>query len=517
MNEKRVRKVRTSGARAKAVKASKRPKLKPVQRSPRPSRRIAAIGASAGGLEALEQFFDAQPTDTGLTFVIIQHLSPHFPSVMDELLARHSSMNIHQATAGTVPEPNAIYLRPARKTLTIENGRFQLADEDETSHLTLPIDAFLRSLADDSQEDAIAIILSGTGSDGTLGASAVRETGGTVLVQEPATARFESMPRSIVERNLASAIGEPAELAKLVSNLVSSGTLPEQTENGFRNDISDPEIEIIRLLQRRCGTDFGYYKMSTVGRRIRRRAEIASLDNLGEYAAFLKEHPDEVDLLIKDLLIGVTAFFRDPEAFAALKQKALRTIASSMNSTRQFRVWVPGCATGEGGLTQSRILLSELARELGTEPNIKVFATDIFEPALETAARGLYDESSLKEVPKELVERYFEEHVGKYQVRPSLRRQVVFSVHNILKDPPFTRMDLVSCRNMLIYFNEEAQRKVLTFFHFALHVNGTLFLGSSESLSDLSDEFGTIDNNWRIFRKLRDVRLRGVPTHAAPN
>ncbi len=468
---------------------------------------IVAIGASAGGLEALEELFSSLRADTGLAFVVVQHLSPDFPSMMDELLARQSRMQILQARDGMKAEPNVIYLRPARRTLLISDGCFALHNEDESAHLSLPIDAFLQSLAQEQEKRAVAIILSGTGSDGTKGAAAIRERGGTVLVQEPSSARFDSMPRSILERNLATASAVPAALAEIIQRLASGLPIPTDEAGGDEDLGLDPETVILRLLQRRCGTDFGYYKMSTVGRRIRRRAEMARLDNLAEYAAKLKAEPDEIDLLTKDLLIGVTAFFRDPEAFEAVEDKVLPSIVSEMGPGRQIRVWVPGCATGEEAYSIA-ILLSEAARAAGTEINAKIFATDIFPPALERAARGVYEEESLANVAPELIERYFEPVNGRHQVKPTLRRLVVFSTHNLLKDPPFTRMDLISCRNLLIYFNDTAQRKVVSLFHLALNVGGLLFLGSSETLSEIADEFGIVDVRWRLFRKLRDIRLK---------
>lgn len=469
--------------------------------------RIVAVGASAGGLEALEQFFRALGSDTGFAFVVIQHLSPDFPSMMDELLGRHSPMRICQITKGTQIEPNVIYLRPARQTLTVKRGVLELVDEDVHKHLSLPIDAFLNSLAQDVGDRAIGIIFSGTGSDGSAGAAVINEAGGTMLVQEPSTARFESMPRTIIERNLASGVASPAGLAALVHRLAAGLNLPgvdEETEDG---QPLDPETVILRLLQRRCGTDFGYYKMSTVGRRIRRRAELSRTEGLSDYVTLLKRVPEELDLLTKDLLIGVTEFFRDAEAFQRFGDSAIAPIGRSLGGDEPFRVWVPGCATGEEAYSIAMVL-SEAAREADVELNAKIFATDIYAPALEVAGRGIYDEASFGRLPSDFIERYFDTTSGRFQVKPSLRRLVVFSSHNLLKDPPFTRMDLISCRNLLIYFNEVAQQKVLTFFHLALNVNGTLFLGPSETLNDLSEEFAVIDSKWRIFRKLRDVRLR---------
>ncbi|MGA7426615.1 MAG: CheR family methyltransferase [Rhodoplanes sp.] len=476
--------------------------------SERPRRpiRIVAIGASAGGLEALELFFDTMGSDSGAAFVIVQHLSPDFPSVMDELLARHARMQIRTVKSGMEVEPNVIYLRPARQTLIIEQGHLVLKQEDKTTHLNFPIDAFLKSLASDQKDAAIAVILSGTGTDGTLGAAAVRDAGGMVLAQEPDTARFDSMPRTVIERNLANGAASPKMLPRMLQRILSGE--PLQIADEHEDDAAgDPERYILQLLQRRCGTDFGHYKKTTVGRRIRRRAEMAHFDNLAAYAAKLERDPGEIDLLSKDLLIGVTHFFRDPEAFNALAEKVLPRIMADISAQRPLRVWVPGCATGEEAYSIA-ILLMEYARKEGVELNAKVFATDIYRPALERAGRGVYDEATVNSLGPELLERYFDVSGDHYVVKPQLRRFVVFSAHNLLKDPPFTRIDVVSCRNLLIYFDEVAQRMALMLFHFALDRNGILFLGPSETVSELADEFGVVDQHWRIFRKLRDVRLR---------
>ena len=478
----------------------------PIADKPRRPVRIVAIGASAGGLEALETFFDAMVADTGAAFIIVQHLSPDFPSVMDELVARHTRMKIRTVKSGMEVEPNVIYLRPARQTLIIEQGHLVLTQEDKTTHLNFPIDAFLKSLASDQKEAAIAVILSGTGTDGTLGAAAVRDAGGTVLAQEPDTARFDSMPRTVIERNLANGAASPKMLPRMLQRILSGE--PLQIADEHEDDAAgDPERHILQLLQRRCGTDFGHYKKTTVGRRIRRRAEMAHFDTLAAYAAKLEQEPEEIDLLSKDLLIGVTSFLRDPEAFKVLAEKVVPRIMANVSAQRPLRVWVPGCATGEEAYSIG-ILLLEHARREGIELNAKIFATDIFRPALERAGRGVYDEAIVKSLGPELLERYFDMSGDHYVVKQQLRRYVVFSVHNLLKDPPFTRMDVVSCRNLLIYFDEVAQRTAMMLFHFALDRNGILFLGPSETVSELADEFGVVDQHWRIFRKLRDVRLR---------
>ena len=466
--------------------------------------RIVAIGASAGGLEPIEQLFDAMPTDSGLAFVIIQHLSPDFRSMMDQLLARHSTMAIHHPEDGTRVEPNVVYLNPPRKELTIANGRLHLRERADPEVLSFPIDGFMHSLAEDRKEAAIGIILSGTGSDGTLGASAICQAGGVVIVQEPSSAKFDAMPRSALERGVATVTALPRDMAALIERHIGGETLgmPDPGES-----FQSPEHEILALLQKRYGADFGYYKHATVNRRIRRRALMNQVSDPYEYARFVRENTDELEALYCDLLIGVTAFFRDKQAFDALASQVIPDIASRMAHDRQLRIWVAGCASGEEPYSIA-ILVSEFARKNGLPLNLKIFATDIHFTSLDIASAGLYAEESLQGVRQDLIDEYFEKAGDKFQVKQHLRRLVVFSPHNLIKDPPFTRMDLVSCRNLLIYLDDVAQKKVLALFHFALEKDGVLFLGPSETTGELESEFETLDQKWRIFRKQRDIRLR---------
>lgn len=470
----------------------------------RPPARIVGIGASAGGLEALESFFHAMPVDSGLAFVIVQHLSPDFRSMMDELLARHSRMRIRHALDGMPIESNTVYLNPPRQNLIVEDGKLYLAQPNPQDHPNLPIDAFFASLAKDRHVEAIGIILSGTGSDGTKGAGAIIEAGGVVLAQEPASAKFENMPRSAIEKGVTTATAPPDQMPGLIARVISGEALP--TEDAGPDVELEPEGDILRQLERRFGANFGYYKKTTVGRRLMRRAALMGLQNLANYAAVLRKDPAELERLYADLLIGVTAFFRDSAAFASLSNIGMPWIARTMSVDRQLRVWIPGCASGEEAYSIA-ILLSEYARLNNIVLNTKIFATDLHHGSLETAGAGLYSSKCLSELSDELRDRYFDAVGGRYQVKTALRRLIVFSPHNLIKDPPFTRLDLVSCRNLMIYFDEVAQAKVLSLFHFALNKDGVLFLGPSESLGILQEEFESLDGRWRIYRKLRDVPL----------
>ncbi len=467
--------------------------------------RVVAIGASAGGLEPLEQLFDAMPTDRGLGFVIIQHLSPDFRSMMDQLLARHSSMTIRHAGDGMKVEANVVYLNPPRTELTIEDGKLHTREHPSPELLSLPIDSFFRSLAEDQGEMAIGIILSGTGSDGSRGGKAIREAGGTLIVQEPTSAKFDSMPRAAIERGTATVTALPQDMPELLRRLVSGDDIDENDDPDYSS--SEPESVILSLLERRYGADFGYYKQSTVGRRIRRRALLNQTNSIDKYVEMLKNDMDEQEALYCDLLIGVTSFFRDQEAFDVLATTVLADVASVMSLERPLRVWVAGCASGEEPYSLA-ILISEFARTHGLTLNAKIFATDIHFNSLEAASAGIYARDRLENMPPELIERYFDQIGNEYSVKQIIRKLVVFSPHNLIKDPPFTRMDLVTCRNLLIYLDDVAQKKVLALFHFSLRKDGALFLGPSESTGDLDGEFETVSKKWRIFKKLRDVRLR---------
>ena len=468
------------------------------------SPRIVAIGASAGGLDPLEQFIEAMPVETGLAFVVIQHLSPDFRSMMGELLTRHSSMNIFRVEDGMEIAPNAIYLNLPRQEMTVQKGRFVLQEIDEERGLRLPIDSFFDSLAKEAGKDAICVVLSGTGSDGTLGSKAIRNAGGAVFVQEPRSAKFDGMPNSVLNKQLADAVAPPAQLADLVLRHVRGQEFSDEQE------VPAPPMEpleaILFLVREKFGTDFNYYKKSTIERRIQRRSEICGIDDLATYLGLLNKDEDELEALYSDMLIEVTSFFRDSHAFEMLRVKVIPSIASEMSRDRQIRIWVPGCASGEEAYSIA-ILLAEYAHENDVPLNFKILATDIHSRSLNVASVGTFSEQALQKLSSEQIDRYFEKQGSYMQIRADLRRMIVFSVHNILKDPPFTRIDLISCRNVLIYFNDVAQQKALALFHFGLQRGGYLFLGPSESVGKLATEFKTIDQRWRAFQKSRNIRL----------
>ena len=480
---------------------------------PSEATRIVAIGASAGGLEPLQQFFDAMPTDSGLAFVIIQHLSPDFRSMMDELMARHSTMTICRAEDGMQLSPNTVYLNSPRTEMTVADGQLRLRKGSPDAVLELPINIFFESLAKEQRSDAIGVILSGTGSDGTKGCEAIKAKGGAVLVQEPGTAKFDSMPVSVIDRSLADSVAPPEDLPTVIMDLVKGRDIRMMLDTGAVR--GDPTRALFSLLRERFGADFSHYKRATVDRRIRRRADMCKLPDLESYVDFLVGNRDELEALYHDLLIGVTAFFRDAEAFHTLETKIIPAVAAEMSIEHQVRVWVPGCASGEEAYSIA-IAFSEFARLNDIPLNLKILATDIHSRSLEAAGAAVYTSENLKHLSRERRDRYFDQEGDYYQIKPSLRRNIVFSPHNLISDPPFTRIDLLSCRNLLIYFNDEAQQKVLSFFHFALNKNGYLFLGPSESVGKLGDEFAVVDKRWRMYQKSRDVRLADASSLLPP-
>nr|WP_320140912.1 CheR family methyltransferase [uncultured Cohaesibacter sp.] len=467
--------------------------------------RVVAIGASAGGLEPIEQFFDALPTKPNVAFVIIQHLSPNFQSMMDQLIARHTHMRIVHAEDQMEIEPNVIYLNPPRTELSIENGKLSTKAYPDNNMLSMPIDAFFSSLAKEEGEHAIGIILSGTGSDGTRGSLQIVQNGGVVIAQESSTAKFDSMPRKVIDTIPTAYVADVKDMPEIIKAVVSGSKVPRPEPEAI--DADNPEARILSILQKSYGTDFTFYKNATIHRRIQRRALLKREPSLDKYCESLLFDKDEMDTLYCDLLIGVTEFFRDKGAFEALETKVLSKLVADMSEERQIRIWVPGCATGEEPYSIA-ILVSEIAKRNGITPNLKVFATDIHFKSLGIAAEGSYNAESVAHIPEPLLEDYFNYVDNRYQVKKSLRRKVVFSTQNLLKDPPFTKIDLITCRNLLIYFNELAQRKVLSLFHFALKDKGYLFLGSSETVGNLDNEFHSIDKRWRIFQKIRNSQIR---------
>ena len=470
-------------------------------------RYVVGIGASAGGLEAIERLFDSMPEDTGMAFVIVQHLSPDYKSLMDEVLARWTPMPILKVENGMAVHPNSIYLIPPKKEMVIASGRLLLTDKDPNATLTLPIDHFLRSLAQDCGRRAIAIVLSGTGSDGSRGVADVHNAGGLVIAQSEASAKFDGMPRSVRESGAADCLLAPERIPK---KLIAYAADPNAVADVLPLDNASLEKtglkQVFMLIRDSYGLDFSHYKLNTILRRTERRIALSKIENVGGYVERLRKDPQELGQLYKDLLIGVTKFFRDSEAFDLLVDKAVANLIDKAPEDSEIRVWVAGCATGEEAYTFA-ILLDEAVRQSGKALQIKIFATDVHSESLETAGHGIYPETSLEEIPQEVVSRCFKRVEEGYQIDQRLRQMIVFAKQNLVKDAPFTKLDLISCRNLLIYLQPQAQRKILSLFHFGLKAGGILMLGPSESPGPIGDEFEAINTKWNIHRKRKDTQI----------
>jgi two-component system CheB/CheR fusion protein len=476
-----------------------------VAATPEPRDRcfVVGVGASAGGLEALQKFVGRLRRTGQLAYVVIQHLSPDFKSLMDELLIPHTELRVCRAQEGAEVEPDTIYLMPPKHEMTISGGRLCLTERESGGGLFLPIDTFFRSLAEDLQSRAVAVVLSGTGSDGSRGVRAVHEAGGLVAVQNQESAKFDGMPRSAIDTGVVDLILPAEDLAEaLIRYADQDGRLSRQDDDSEQDVMG----RIFTLLQRESGIDFGDYKGGTVGRRIERRLLMSDTRDLESYLQRIEQDPAELRSLYKDMLIGVTRFFRDPEAFQRLRTEVVPTLIDRLLPDDEMRIWVPGCATGEEAYSLA-ILTSEAFAERSRPPRFRIFATDVHRASLDLAGSGRFSRQHIAGLPADVRDAYFEPRQDEYQVRSELRERVVFAHHNILRDAPFTRLDLLSCRNLLIYFKPQAQRRLLTLFHFALKAGGAMFLGPSESPGPISDEFALIDARWKIFRKLRDVRL----------
>ncbi len=469
---------------------------------------VVGIGASAGGLEAIESFFSKMPEDTGLAFVVVQHLSPDFKSLMDELLSRHTDMLIKRVEDGMTVEPNIVYLIPPKKEMIISGGKLLLSDKDPAQALSLPIDVFFRSLAQDAGERAVGIVLSGTGSDGSRGILDIHQAGGLVMVQDEKTAKFDGMPGSAIRTGISDFIIPPEQMPPALLNFLNHPKAPTfDLEKLIPDETPHSSFtRIFNILHKKFGIDFNHYKTNTISRRIQRRIAFHHLRDIEEYIELFEKDDAEPMALYKDLLIGVTKFFRDPNAFDFLEKKIIPRIVDNATLHEEIRVWIPGCATGEE-VYSIAMLFDEYFSKVDKPLNIRIFATDINRDLLDFAAAGEYTSHEMQNVPQDRIERYFVHENGKYTINPDLRKTVVFAEHNLIKDPPFTRIDLISCRNLLIYFIPGSQKKVISLFHFALKLSGILFLGPSETIGDLSEEFDVMDHRWKVYSKKRDVRL----------
>ena len=478
---------------------------------------VVGIGASAGGLEAIEQFFTHMPPDSGMAFVIVQHLDPARHSSMPEIMSRLTKMPVYMATEGMKVAPDSIYLIPPDRNMGIQDGALYLQEAAQPRGLRLPVDFFLRSLAREKGPDAICVVLSGTGSDGTLGLRAIKAEAGTVFVQDPESARYDGMPRSAISTGLADFVlppeAMPGRLMQFIKHAAVNGA-----RIGATGESTEPLQQVFATLRARTGHDFSRYKQTTFRRRLERRMSVNGIDDVAEYARFLRENAPEARALLKDVLISVTGFFRDPEAFADLKEK-LKKLMKARAPGSDVRVWVAGCATGEEAYSIAMVI-SECQDELEKRFLVQMYATDIDADALNAARAGIYPANIAPDVAPERLRRFFVKEGKLYRVKKELREMAVFAPQDLIKDPPFSRMDLICCRNLLIYLENDVQKRLLLLLHYALSPGGILFLGPSETIGDATDLFSTLDKKWKIFQRkeaaVSPERLR-FPSAFAPS
>lgn len=469
---------------------------------------VVGIGASAGGLEALEQLFDSMPSGTGAAFVVVQHLSPDHKSLMANLLARHTSMPVVTVRDAMELEAETIYLIPPGNLMTLSEGQLRLSPKNPKA-LSLPIDLFFSSLAGEFRDRCIGVILSGTGSDGTRGAVVINDAGGLLLAQDPENAKFDGMPRSVIATGLVDEILPAETLGRRIKDHILQKPEtrvgpPPRTPSDL--DTGSALEGIFHLLHNHGGVNFRDYKPATVLRRIERRMQVRHVPDFEHYLELLENDAGEVSVLRREILIPVTNFFRDPEAFDTIASKAVEQIVQQASGSHPIRVWVAGMSTGEEAYSIA-ILFAEAFDRARRWPDIKIFATDVEQKNVDAASAGTFSEAIMAEVSPERLERFFIKRGSHFVVKPDLRQTLVFARHNLLEDPPFTRMDMVSCRNVLIYFVPGAQERALRRFQYALAPGGYLFLGSSESLAGLSSDFTPVSSKHKLFQMLRSTTL----------
>ncbi len=460
---------------------------------------IVGIGASAGGLEAIHEMFDNVPDNTNFSFVIVQHLSSDHKSLMGELLSKHTSMQIFEAKDNMKLEPNCVYLIPNKYMMTVEKGKLKLHEKLHDRSPNNAIDIFFESLANDAGEKAVGIILSGTGTDGTKGIEAIKSKGGVVVVQDPISAKFDGMPNSAVASGYADLIFSPDMIAEELIDFIQQAPLIRSFNEQHHKD-EYVVTGILDLVKTIAGYDFREYKKPTIYRRLAKRMAELNVRSLQEYFNYLKNHADEPKKLCKEFLIGVTKFFRDTDAFEEIKTSVLPELFKQKRTDNLLKVWVVACSTGEEAYTIAIILQEYIETNKITGVNIKIFATDIDTDAIDVASKGLYNGSTQNDVPEELLAKYFIQEGNNYRVAPHIRKMVVFAHHNVLNDPPFSKIDLISCRNMLIYMSVPPQKHILKSFHFAINREGYVFLGPSENIGILKDSFLEINRKWKIYK-----------------
>ena len=462
---------------------------------------VLGIGASAGGLEAFEKFFQNMPPDSGMAFILVPHLDPKHISMMPDIIRKYTEMKVCQIKDGIKIEPNFVYLIPPNKDLAILHGVLQLIEFNSESGLRMRIDYFFRSLAEDQKEKSVCVILSGMGTDGTLGLKAIKSELGMVMVQDPETAKCDSMPRSAIQTGLVDYVLPPEKMPEQIikySKHLIQGVSPKfiPTKRNLTNELQ----KICILLRSRTGHDFSLYKQNTICRRIERRMNVNQIDNVSNYVRYLQEIPEEIDALFKDILIGVTSFFRDKESFEVLRKNILPELFKNKSNDYSVRIWVSGCSTGEEAYSIA-IILREYMEETQKQFDVQIFGTDIDSDAIDSARNAVFPSSISADVSPERLRKFFVKDVDRYRIRKDIREMLIFAQQDVIKDPPFTKLDLLSCRNLLIYMDSELQKKLFPLFHYSIKPDGFLFLGTSETIGEFADLFKVVDKKWKIFKR----------------
>lgn len=491
---------------------------------------VVGIGASAGGLQAVKSFFEHMPKDCGMAFVVILHLSPDHQSVADKIIQESTGMPVTQVNSTMAIEKNQVYVISPAQLLTMNDGYLALSPSVREGGSHIAIDLFFRDLADTHKERAFCLVLSGTGSDGAVGLSRIKEQGGITLVQTPEDAEFDGMPLAALETQMVDLVLPVVEMPQKLLELWRNAQaiiLPTANDPEIRTippanerDAAVAEqllLDILIQLRASTGHDFKHYKRATVLRRIERRLQVTAQPDLATYYNFLQSHPEETKALLGDMLIGVTNFFRDREAFEALERDVIPNLVKSLEDSaphrEEVRIWSAGCSTGEEAYSLAMLVTEQLALD-ASNAKMQVFATDIDERAITHGRNGVYPEAIITDVPPSRLRQYFAKEKNQhYRVRKEIREKVLFAKHSLLADPPFSQIDLIVCRNLLIYLDRDVQRDILQLFHFALRPGGYLFLGSSESADGCLDLFVPVDKRNRIFRvRAGSSAVRRAPT-----
>jgi len=474
---------------------------------------IVGVGASAGGLEALELFFTHVPPESGVAFVVIQHMDPTHPAMLSEILQGRTLMKVVEASDDDKASPNCVYVIPPNKDLSIIDGHLHLINPVAERGFRLPIDDFFIALAKDQTQHAVGIILSGMGSDGSLGLAAIKQNGGLTVVQSPDSAKFDSMPINAINMGCVDIITEPQMMWNQIVNLLNQRLvgMPSKIDSILTLKSQSALEQIIILLRERTGNNFSLYKKNTIYRRIERRMALHKIESIATYVDYLRNNQQELDLLFKELLIGVTQFFRDPTVWDVLKKDVLTTLLLNYNGETPVRAWVAACSTGEEAYSLAIVFKEALASLDSVIPvKLQIFATDLDQDAIEIARRGFYSNSIKADISTDRLEKFFTADGNGYRINKEIREMVIFAPQNIAMDPPFTKLDILCCRNLLIYLNQELQNKLIPLFYYTLNNNGVLLLGNAETISGFNHLFSVIDNKSRLYRQIPHTLPVGV-------